>query len=454
MKYLPTLLTAALLASCAGQSGSSLTPTVPSDPSTAQTASAPVTSLETLSSPANQSSTSTDFPGYGGGSAFAAKGYVQVGATTSALFGPLAPASLACDVSNNTSHNSVLTVKALPYVLSSGTGDDVVTSTRTATSGGVVSTSEIQGASVLNGLIRATVVKAEANSSANSGGASSNEAGSQFVGLVVAGTPITVNPAPNTKINLSGLGYVILNEVIGPFNATTGTHITVNMIHVVVNTANTLGIAVGANIVVASASSLFTPTASPYAEGASAYSLLAQGYAGNIDLSSGPWASAAVSCRVGSSSNRLASASTPVGVLGTMLNNVDTTDASTNGSAQATSNTASVNLLKGLITASAIVTSAKVNRTASSFTRSGSAQFVSLKIGGTSIAASPPANTRINLSGLGYVIVNEEVGSTTATSGIEEVTGLLVVVTTSNTYNLPVGAKIAVAHAHAQIIGY
>jgi len=312
----------------------------------------------------------------------------------------------------------------------------------------------VQGVSVLNGLIRANVVKAEANSSATSGGASSTENGSELAGLVVAGTPISVTPAPNTKITLPGIGYVTLNEVNGPFNGTSQTHISVNMIHVVVNTANTLGIKLGTNIIVASATSLFTPAPAPFKESATAYSLLANGYAGNINASSGPWAITGIDCRVGSSSNRLLSASTPVGNVGTMVNTVSTTNTVTTSSAQAGSNTATVNLLKSLITASTINTTAKVLRSGAAFTHTGSTQFLALKIAGASIAASVPPNTRVNLPGLGYVILNDQLASNTSTSAYEEVNGLLLVVTTANSYNLPVGARIVVAHAHAQINGY
>jgi hypothetical protein len=63
--------------------------------------------------------------------------------------------------------------------------------------------------------VSASAVKSKSNTTANSSGTSSNDAGTQLVGLVVAGTPIAIanTPAPNTVITLpSGLGYVVLNE--------------------------------------------------------------------------------------------------------------------------------------------------------------------------------------------------------------------------------------------------
>jgi hypothetical protein len=59
---------------------------------------------------------------------------------------------------------------------------------------------------------RATVVKAQSNSSAQGSGASSNSAGTQLVGLVVMGTPVIANPPPNTVIDLPGIGFLIVNE--------------------------------------------------------------------------------------------------------------------------------------------------------------------------------------------------------------------------------------------------
>jgi len=56
------------------------------------------------------------------------------------------------------------------------------------------------------------VVKSQSNSAANASGASSNANGTQLVGLVVLGTPVSGTPPPNTVIELPGIGFVILNE--------------------------------------------------------------------------------------------------------------------------------------------------------------------------------------------------------------------------------------------------
>ena len=113
------------------------------------------------------------------------------------------------------------------------------------------STAHLANVNVLNGLITAETVIA-ATSSWVSGAAGWNAEGSGFANLVVNGVPFGSGdylPAPNTRVNLPGVGYVVLNEQI----ASGAAGITVNMIHVVLQNALT-GLTTG-EIIVASASS-------------------------------------------------------------------------------------------------------------------------------------------------------------------------------------------------------
>jgi len=113
------------------------------------------------------------------------------------------------------------------------------------------STAHLENVNVLNGLITAETVIA-ATSSWVSGAAGRNAEGSSFTNLVVNGVPLGSGdylPAPNTRVNLPGVGYAVLNEQI----ASGAAGITVNMIHVVLQNALT-GLTTG-EIIVASASS-------------------------------------------------------------------------------------------------------------------------------------------------------------------------------------------------------
>jgi hypothetical protein len=113
------------------------------------------------------------------------------------------------------------------------------------------STAHLENVNVLSGLITAETVIA-ATSSWVSGAAGRNTLGSTFTNLAVNGVPVASGdylPAPNTRVNLPGVGYAVLNEQI----ASDGAGIMVNMIHVVLQDALT-GLTIG-EIIVASASS-------------------------------------------------------------------------------------------------------------------------------------------------------------------------------------------------------
>ena len=88
---------------------------------------------------------------------------------------------------------------------------------------GAVSTATLGAVNILNGLITADGVVAMASSTAEN----ANAEGSSLASLVVNGVALD-DPAPNTRVNLPGTGFVVLNEQIP-----TSGGITVNMIHVV-----------------------------------------------------------------------------------------------------------------------------------------------------------------------------------------------------------------------------
>jgi len=94
------------------------------------------------------------------------------------------------------------------------------------------SSSELENVSVLNGLITADIVTALASSYQNATGAASGSDGSGFANLVVNGVAITSDVAPNTRITLPGVGYVVLDEERATGNGVSSSGITVNMIHV------------------------------------------------------------------------------------------------------------------------------------------------------------------------------------------------------------------------------
>ncbi len=120
------------------------------------------------------------------------------------------------------------------------------------------SIASVANVDLLSGLITAKEVIASATSTSSGSGASSNSNGSTFENLVVAGLPVTSGDAPvapNTRMDLPGVGYVVLNEQIPTGDGVTTSGVTVNMIHVVLT--NLLGAKTG-EVIVGSATSSVT----------------------------------------------------------------------------------------------------------------------------------------------------------------------------------------------------
>jgi hypothetical protein len=123
-----------------------------------------------------------------------------------------------------------------------------------------VSSATLGTVSMLNGLITADGIVAVASSTIGGGTVNSNAEGSSLANLVVNGVPVS-DPAPNTRVALPDVGYVVLNEQIPTGDGVTTSGLTVNMIHVVLQKAivGLLGQVIGyqtvGNIIVGSASS-------------------------------------------------------------------------------------------------------------------------------------------------------------------------------------------------------
>lgn len=124
-----------------------------------------------------------------------------------------------------------LDAAGLPGLLSASALNTVTSGMLDTRSTTAQTTSELGNVSVLNGLISADQVLAVASSYVNGTAAASDAVGSALTGLVVAGQSFSATPAPNTRVSLPGVGYVILNEQ-SITNTATGSGITVNMIHV------------------------------------------------------------------------------------------------------------------------------------------------------------------------------------------------------------------------------
>lgn len=133
-------------------------------------------------------------------------------------------------------------------VLATGTITNTVRGTANATTAMGETTSTVERANVLAGLVSATVVKADAHARKNADGTFTfSDAGSSFGTLSVNGHPgIGAKVNANTRIQIAGLGTLYLHRVIRHSNS-----IEVRMIELVVTQTNQQGLPIGSDVKVA-----------------------------------------------------------------------------------------------------------------------------------------------------------------------------------------------------------
>ena len=109
-----------------------------------------------------------------------------------------------------------------------------------------------------------------------------------------------------------------------------------------------------------------------------------------------------------------------------------------------------LDLLGGLVTASALQVTSTTTRTASGFTTtSDGTSFTDLRVAGRALPSAPAANTRVELPALGHVVLNEQVVVNTAKGASLEVNGVHVVVDQKNLLGFKVGTDIVISHARS-----
>jgi hypothetical protein len=300
----------------------------------------------------------------------------------------------------------------------------------------------------LGGVITADEVKAVSTTTHDVAGFHTSADGSTFVNLVVAGIPIIGNPEPNTRIDLVGFGYVVLNEQITRIRSTSASF-TVNMIHVFITEANILNIPIGTEIIVSHAFSGLTSGVEGTLDG-QAYGTKAS--VGRV-VSSGPSALIKIGC-LGTNgrlrTNSVAEVQDPplfsVGeVVDTALGTVDSTSAV----GELTSTVQAVDVVTSLVTASLVKADAHASNIGGTlaFSDDGS-MFVDLHVTGfPDINDDVPPNTRLHIVGLGTLWLHRII----QTSNSIEVRMIEVIVTEANGFGLTIGTDIQVADAEASV---
>nr|MBA3524601.1 hypothetical protein [Geodermatophilaceae bacterium] len=229
-----------------------------------------IAATATTMAPAPLTSASAADPGFGyQGSAFGSSvtvlGTVESAPTAQISFGCGTPAGL-----DRTATSAGISVP--PSLASTG----VITTTGSTSASPIQSktTAQVASVNVLGGLITANTLTSVSVSSKGSNGFATSAAGTTFVGLQVLGLPVLLGPAPNTRIDLPGVGFVILNEQSGSVTANSAA-LRVTSLRAKVTQANLLGFAIGTEVVIAQAFSQLTAPAGGFL-GGFAYGTAAQ----------------------------------------------------------------------------------------------------------------------------------------------------------------------------------
>ena len=368
--------------------------------------------------------------------------------------GPTAQASLqqpcGTDINNELVTGTAAGVNDLPLV-QGGASNTSAQSFPTQTSQAI---SDVVSVNLLAGLISAQEIKAVSTTTLDNSGFHLSAAGSSFNNLLVAGVPILGTPAPNTRIDLLGLGYVVLNEQT-PFTNNVEGQLAVNMLHIYINTPNVLGIPVGTEVVLASASSgmvrAFAPaviTGTSFGTEASVLGI----------INSSPSAPVSLPC-YGTAGQTLTNSVVGLelnGILnsGTVTNTGDSALTSPYSIGTMTTSVENLNLLSSLLTASVI--QGRVDARIAGFggvfeTAVGS--FVGISVAGhPEITDQVGYNTTVDLAGLGTLYLKHIIRNTPNPDTIE-IRMVELVVDQTNIYGLPIGADVIVGDAQIAIVG-
>jgi hypothetical protein len=380
------------------------------------------------------------------GEAYGTRVVVAAG-TTSISAGTTAATVLCTEKTGMSNSNSVTTV-SLPPLASTGVIDTSVSSAANTTSGATSSTaiSTVNDLSLLGGLVTADLVQSESSSISSSGTFSTSSTGTTFTNAKVLGIPIMIDVAPNTKITLPGLGFVIVNEQFSKVTSTSAT-LTVNALNIMVSESNKLGIPVGTHLIVAHAESSTLVN-----EGL----LNGFGYGTSVSagpIQAGPSAAVYLGC-VGTNdqlvTNEVASIDVP-GVLaaGVVHTTAKGTVTSTTTSGQVTASVAGANLLSGLLAATTIRADASASITGGTLSLSDTGSvFVGLSVAGhPEVGINPAPNTKVNIAGLGTLWLHRVI----QTSDFIEVRMVELVVDAENSFGLPLNADVRISVAHVGV---
>lgn len=393
-------------------------------------------------------------PGAFRGEAYGSFANAKAGSVATTL-GRSAYLPCPCKGTNGKTLTNKVTSVSADEVVEAATVLSTLKTAKGSTTATMTTTSEIIGLDLFDGLVTADVIKAISRTDAKTGALSAGGGASIFTNLKVAGRTVAADTAANTKLQLAGIGTVTLKRTVTQKNGNTSIKLTVDMLVVDVKVANRFELDVGAQIVIGHAVSGYTRNEPPASVSGQAYLTLASTEIG-VDLENqiGKAAFVSIGCEGTDGKTRTNNIdSLAVGRL-LSLGTGETTafggPSATGADARTTATVESVRLLNGLISATTIKAAARETVVNGVRTRStAGSTFGGLRITGISLPLTIPANFRVPLVGLGYVILNEQIKPAPG-GGRTQANGLRLVVTTPNLiFRLPVGTQITIAHADA-----
>jgi hypothetical protein len=375
-----------------------------------------------------------------GGNAYGVK--VQVGGLV--VVTPQVSADIGSCFANtgNGNHRTALSLN-IPNILSSDTVDSRVETGKSSdgTSTFTRSTETIENVNLLGGAIHASVLKALSEVRYTDGSGFSFRNGSSVVGLTINGQSITVL-TPNTRIDLPGIGFVVVNEQKRNLKSDFASQ-EVNLIHVhVTNAGNPLGLQLGTDITVAHAfASLTTPLPIGGRVNGAASGIYYQ--LGNVvKIGQNPHAS--IPCLGGTSTANLASLSVP-NILSaqTMATTATGTLGPTKTVGETTATIQSANLLNGLVTATAIKAVAHGEYDGANYTFNSNGSTLALSVAGVPVLNIQP-NMTIQIAHVGTLHVYHVI------NGPKSITVRMIelVISTNNNLGLPGGTTLRVGNAN------
>jgi hypothetical protein len=380
--------------------------------------------------------------------------YAFVGNTT--LVGQTGPASLGgmCGTSEYpfTASGTAAAVSLPPVVTGGAVNTSVSDSYNQAQAN-----ANTGSVSLLGGLITAQQITAVSTTNMDDNfNFTVSAAGSNFNSLVVLGHVYNGSVPANTQINLPLLGYVVLNEQTPNFG-TYGASLTVNMIHVYITVGNLLGLQVGTQVIVSSASSGMYNIPTPTVLSGGSYGTQVSGTV-LASLASSPTAPEYLPCL---GTNGVVETNSQVGLTlpsvlsaGTLVDTVESNLVYTGSSGENTSTIQNLNLLNGLVTASLLRGQVDASVDFSlNYSLSGQDSYVGIAVAGhPEITDDIPDNTSVPLAGLGTLYLKRIIYTDAYPIYTVEVRSLELQVNQTNLYGLPVGLDVIVGDTNITVV--